>query len=274
MRHTDRSRPSTAMRNAGTASPRAPASASAPAVAAAAFTLVELLVVIAIIVLLIAMLLPALSRAKAQALLVSCKSNLRQVLTAHATYAQDFKDAKPPANLRPAFMAVSPFVTPNTRIDFKPVGQGILIPGRLRTLRPLLCPAMEMREDNDMDVESWDDPTNPHAGSSYWYFYRGGPINDVMLPISEFGTGITYRKCAARGWRALAMDVSTETLGTFDFNHRMAGPKLIAHQRLNRVNVAFVDGSVRDFSASDVYLKHPGDTAALLEWFDKAHERY
>jgi prepilin-type N-terminal cleavage/methylation domain-containing protein/prepilin-type processing-associated H-X9-DG protein len=270
MRHTDQSRSSRAMMNAGGTSPRA----TTPSAAAAAFTLVELLVVIAIIVVLIAILLPALSRAKAQALLVSCKSNLRQVLTAHATYAQDFKDAKPPANLRPSGMATNPFVTPNTRIDFKPVGQGILIHGRLSTLMPLLCPAMEMREDNELDVDSWDDPNNPHAGSSYWYFYRGGPVGDVVLPVSEFGVGITYRKCAARGWRAMIMDVSTETLGTFDFNHRMAGPKLIAHSRLNRVNVAFVDGSVRDFAAAEVYLKQPGDTAALLAWFDEAHKRY
>ncbi len=56
-----------------------------------AFTLIELLVVIAIIALLMAILLPALASARRTARTTICQSNLKQMMTAHHSYATDFK---------------------------------------------------------------------------------------------------------------------------------------------------------------------------------------
>ena len=59
------------------------------------FTLVELLVVIGIIALLIAILMPALSRARKQALQVSCGSNERQLTYASIAYGNDWQQMLP-----------------------------------------------------------------------------------------------------------------------------------------------------------------------------------
>jgi prepilin-type N-terminal cleavage/methylation domain-containing protein/prepilin-type processing-associated H-X9-DG protein len=69
-----------------------------PASRRAAFTLVELLVVISIIALLISMILPSLSQSRDLARNLRCKANLRQLATANASYAAEFKGYAPLVN--------------------------------------------------------------------------------------------------------------------------------------------------------------------------------
>ena len=85
-----------------------------------AFTLVELLVVIGIIALLVGILLPALNRAREQSRSVACKSNMRQIFFALASYTNENKMWLPiPSNIGQTFddrahcaffMMATPFV--------------------------------------------------------------------------------------------------------------------------------------------------------------------
>ncbi len=90
-----------------------------------AFTLIELLVVISIIALLIAILLPALSRAVETAKDASCRSNLRQLGIAEASFAGDNKGRFPQSdqwvwnsgtgpNGEPSFPRIDPTLTTAT----------------------------------------------------------------------------------------------------------------------------------------------------------------
>ena len=152
---------------------------------ARAFTLIDLLVVVAIIVLLIAILLPTLSRARAQTRMAVCKSNLREYGKASAYYLADYNDVFPPHvhewDDTPDGMGYPHWFN---LLDFYWFGEFILPNQELQVseqqLRIARCPDLEAsRQDGDSDWE-WE----------YGHRYIGYGYNAYWLGLYAWGEGV------------------------------------------------------------------------------------
>ena len=108
---------------------------------ASGFTLVELLVVIGVITVLIALVLPVLNRAREQARIVACASNLRQIYAAMVVYANESRQMLPyPDDFAPQNGAIA--MLDRGMMDFT---QGTLVPYLSRDVAVrqamFLCPS-------------------------------------------------------------------------------------------------------------------------------------
>ena len=129
-----------------------------------AFTLVELLVVIGIIALLVAMLLPALNKARKQAQLVQCQSNLRQWGIGIMNYADQYRGELP-------FKGPDGLASESDSEWFQPSG----------------------------DVIGYDDPAEwfnavpPFVGiPSYYQLLLNNYLNPGTNPLPEYGQNSMY----------------------------------------------------------------------------------
>ncbi len=215
-----------------------------PGRALAGFTLIELLVVVAIIALLVAILIPALSKARFQAKLAICLSNLHQVGTGIWSYAGDQGVIPHGPDVKP----LAPYLEPNNGKvatnqiwtgPQQPMKQrmslGLVIGKAMSVPAMMYCPG----DDSNDPQEELDKITLQKIAPAYSsYLYRQLQETDGRGRLEALG-----RNSAGGRATALAMDINS--LITIDPSFRRTN-----HQAL-RVNVLFSDASAQGFHNRD-----------------------
>jgi prepilin-type N-terminal cleavage/methylation domain-containing protein len=145
-----------------------------------AFTLIELLVVISIISLLIGIILPTLSKARAESRRTACASNLRQIGIAMRNYLDVSNDIFPFASFMPS---IDPFPVESEAPIFI---ADVLAPHISDQSKAFKCP--DDNDDNNRPEPNTGRSYYSSEKSSYEYraFYGGRSITEVIRRRAEF----------------------------------------------------------------------------------------
>lgn len=224
-----------------------------------AFTLIELLVVIAIIAILAAILFPVFAQAREKARQASCTSNVKQIMTLHIMYVQDYDEMWVDAGLYPFFDWQGPngydngaSITSNVPYT-NCMGWPCILPTGQATFAARLMPYIK-------NYQVWVCPsaTNSAVNTGQGWTASSSALdvtNPNQKPISYW-----YSLCFDRV-SAAAVDAPAERVVMAETGRRRAGYDLNSGQ----------DGYARAAKWSDYYRPHNGGSVL---GFSDGHVKY